>query len=180
MAVMSLPTDLPGGPDEPTAAVAKVRKHLTVTGDGRTKAKTLPASHLGREEKRDAECIDYPGDVDRPKMREHCGQMARPCPFVSCSHHLYLDVNPETGALKFNFPHLEVWEMAETCSLDVADRGGTTLEKVGAIYNLTHERIRQYEVRALSKIKKADRGDLGLPPQPESYAGRRGPHPGSP
>ena len=63
--------------------------------------------------------------------------MPRPCPFVSCSHHLYLDVNPETGAIKLNFPHLEVWEMAETCSLDVADRGGITLEEVGAILNLT-------------------------------------------
>ncbi len=88
--------------------------------------------------------------------------MARPCPFVSCSHHLYLDVNPETGAIKLNFPHLEVWEMAETCSLDVADRGGITLEEVGAILNLTRERIRQVEVRGLCKIKNDDTGgELG-------------------
>ena len=39
--------------------------------------------------------------------------------------------------------------MAETCSLDVADRGGITLEEVGAILNLTRERIRQVEVRGL-------------------------------
>ena len=79
--------------------------------------------------------------------------MPRPCPFVSCSHHLYLDVNPESGAIKLNFPHLEVWEMAETCSLDVADRGGITLEEVGAILNLTRERIRQVEVRGLGKMR---------------------------
>ena len=92
--------------------------------------------------------------------------MARPCPFVSCSHHLYLDVNPETGAIKLNFPHLEVWEMAETCSLDVADRGGITLEEVGAILNLTRERIRQVEVRGLAKIKDDDTGgELGIPPE---------------
>ena len=55
--------------------------------------------------------------------------------------------------------------MAETCSLDVADRGGITLEEVGAILNLTRERIRQVEVRGLSKIKDHTGGELGLPPE---------------
>ena len=104
-------------------------------------------------------------EASRPKSRHECGQMQRPCPFVSCSHHLYLDVNPETGAIKLNFPHLEVWEMAETCSLDVADRGGITLEEVGAILNLTRERIRQVEVRGLAKIKDHTGNELGLPPE---------------
>ena len=94
--------------------------------------------------------------------------MPRPCPFVSCAHHLYLDVNPDSGAIKLNFPHLEVWEMAETCSLDVADRGGITLEEVGAILNLTRERIRQVEVRGLYKIKNHTGGELGIPPERNS------------
>src|SRR5258707_13829037 len=98
-------------------------------------------------------------------MRESCKSMPRPCPFVSCSHHLYLDVNPETGAIKLNFPHLEVWEMAETCSLDVADRGGITLEEEGAILNLTRERIRQVEVRGLAKIKDHTGNELRIPPE---------------
>ena len=51
--------------------------------------------------------------------------------------------------------------MAETCSLDVADRGGITLEEVGAILNLTRERIRQVEVRGLCKIKDHTGGELG-------------------
>ena len=96
--------------------------------------------------------------------------MPRPCPFVSCAHHLYLDVNPETGAIKLNFPHLEVWEMAETCSLDVADRGGITLEEVGAMLNLTRERIRQVEVRGLYKIKDHTGNELGIPPEAEFVA----------
>src|SRR6202007_584004 len=50
-------------------------------------------------------------------------------------------------------PDLEVWEMNETCALDVADRGGTTLEEVGAIMNLTRERIRQVEVKGLAKLQ---------------------------
>jgi DNA-directed RNA polymerase sigma subunit (sigma70/sigma32) len=61
-------------------------------------------------------------------------------------------VNPDTGTIKLNFPDLKVWEMAETCSLDVADRGGATLEDVGDILNLTRERIRQVEVRGLLKL----------------------------
>ena len=58
-------------------------------------------------------------------------------------------------AVKLNFPHLEVWELAETCSLDVADREGLTLEQVGAAVNLTRERIRQIERGALRKLAVA-------------------------
>jgi hypothetical protein len=72
---------------------------------------------------------------------------------VACKYHLYIDVSPRTGAIKLNFPDLEVWDMGESCALDVADRGGTTLEDVGAIMNLTRERIRQVEVRALAKLE---------------------------
>lgn len=92
-------------------------------------------------------------DVLRPRLREDCAQGERPCPFVSCKHHLFLDVSARTGAIKLNFPDLEVWEMTETCALDVADRGGTTLEEVGAIMNLTRERIRQVEVKGLAKLE---------------------------
>jgi hypothetical protein len=96
----------------------------------------------------------YPDmDVEKPKTRGECGNGERPCPFVSCKHHLYLDVSAKTGAIKLNFPDLEVWEMTETCALDVADRGGTTLEEVGAIMNLTRERIRQVEVKGLAKLE---------------------------
>jgi Sigma-70, region 4 len=90
--------------------------------------------------------------IEHPRTRADCVGGERPCPFVSCKHHLYLDVSARTGAIKLNFPDLEVWEMTETCALDVADRGGTTLEEVGAIMNLTRERIRQVEVKGLAKL----------------------------
>jgi hypothetical protein len=96
----------------------------------------------------------YP-DMDeavRPQTRAECVGGERPCPFVSCQHHLYLDVSARTGAIKLNFPDLDVWEMSETCALDIADRGGTTLEEVGAIMNLTRERIRQVEVKGLARL----------------------------
>ena len=97
-----------------------------------------------------------------PLTRAECQDGPRPCPYTSCKHHLYLDVNPETGSIKLNFPHLEPWEMAESCSLDVAERAGITLEEVGAIVNLTRERVRQVEVRATAKLRLlSSNGNLG-------------------
>ena len=86
--------------------------------------------------------------------------MARPCPYVSCKYHLYIDVNPSTGSIKVNFPDREVWELKESCALDVAQQGGITLEEVGEILNLTRERIRQVEVRGLMKLREAGGEEL--------------------
>lgn len=99
---------------------------------------------------------DYPGDVDRPVTRGDCQDGHRPCPFVSCKWHLYVDVHPERGSLKVNFPHLEVWELQHSCALDTADLGGVILEDVGAAMNLTRERVRQLETIALDKINPDD------------------------
>ena len=90
--------------------------------------------------------------LPRPQTRGDCVNGPRPCPFISCTHHLYLDVSPRTGSIKLNFPDLEVWELPVTCALDIADAGGCTLETVGDIMNLTRERIRQLEVKALSRL----------------------------
>ena len=146
--------------ERPQAEVAKIRLRAFPSRDGRVRSKTIAPKRLTREEKREAITLKYPEDVERPKLRAECLSGERPCPFVSCEHHLYLDVNPQSGAIKLNFPHLEVWEMPETCSLDVADRGGITLEEVGAILNLTRERIRQVEVRGLGKIREQSDDDF--------------------
>jgi hypothetical protein len=117
------------------------------------RAKTISVKRMTKRELELGRLL-YPemDDIERPRTRAECSDAPRPCPFVSCKHHLYLDVSARTGAIKLNFPDLEVWEMSETCALDVADRGGTTLEEVGAIMNLTRERIRQVEVKGLAKL----------------------------
>ena len=117
------------------------------------RARTISVKRMTKRELELGRMLYPEVDVERPVAREDCAQGARPCPFVSCKHHLYLDVSARTGAIKLNFPDLEVWEMTETCALDVADRGGTTLEEVGAIMNLTRERIRQVEVKGLAKLQ---------------------------
>lgn len=96
----------------------------------------------------DAEPVEH----RRPRVRIECESSPRPCPYVSCKHHLYLDVTPRTGTLKMNFPDLELWEMGETCALDVAAQGGLTLEAVATVMNLTRERVRQLETMAYLRI----------------------------
>jgi hypothetical protein len=97
----------------------------------------------------------FPEAVDReprPDTRAECRSGPRPCPFVSCRYHLYLDVSRRGGAIKLNFPDLEVWELEHTCALDVADAGEQTLEQVGALLNMTRERVRQIENAAKQKL----------------------------
>jgi hypothetical protein len=115
------------------------------------RARTIAADRLSRAER--AALVPYPEDVERPRTRGECAGGPRPCPFVSCSHHLYLDVT-YAGGIKFNFPGIELEELADTCSLDLADQGGLTLEQVGEATNLTRERVRQIEMGALVKLGK--------------------------
>ena len=139
------------------------------TGDGRRKrrdrarAHTISIRRLSKTELARGKMLYPETDYWKPKMRSECVDMERPCPFVSCKYHLYVDVHPVRGSIKVNFTDLEVWEMTETCALDIADRGGITLEEVGEILNLTRERIRQVEVRGLLRLKM-EGADEGLSP----------------
>lgn len=117
------------------------------------RARTISVKRLTQKELAAGRLLFPEKDYWKPRTREACAEIERPCPYISCKHHLFIDVSPRTGAIKLNFPDLEVWELKESCALDVADRGGTTLEDVGAIMNLTRERIRQVEVKALAKLE---------------------------
>jgi len=136
--------------EQPPAVSRKVRRRRRRT---RPRSKTIAMKRLTREDLRQGALLYPPVDIPRPTSRAQCREEMRPCPWVACKHHLYLDINPETGSIKINFPDLEPWELKHTCALDVAERGGITLEEVGEIMNLTRERIRQVEVRGLLKLK---------------------------
>jgi hypothetical protein len=118
------------------------------------RGKTIAAKDLLKQNRQNDSEETYPEWIQRPRTRAECVDEPRPCPFISCTHHLYLDVNAETGAVKMNFPDVAVEDMAESCVLDVADRGGVTLEEVGRIMNLTRERIRQIEMHGTAKLKE--------------------------
>jgi len=119
----------------------------------RARARTISIRRLSKAELNRGRELYPESDYWKPKTRSECKDMDRPCPFVSCKYHLYIDVHPVRGSIKLNFPDVEIWEMTETCALDVADRGGITLEEVGEIMNLTRERVRQVETAGLARLQ---------------------------
>ncbi|TAL28994.1 MAG: hypothetical protein EPN98_21365 [Phenylobacterium sp.] len=142
----------------------------------RTKVKSIGNAKLKRREHRAA----AQDEIElkrvrrrRPKTYEDCVREIRgPCPWVLCRHHLYLDVDEKTGALKLNFPGLEVHELAETCSLrqirSRSDDGGLTgkpmkLEEIGKLMNITLERTRQIVEAGVEHMEEAKErlGDIG-------------------
>lgn len=120
----------------------------------------------------------------RPRNRRQCKNKPRPCPWVSCRYHLLLDVN-ERGSIRMNLARLEaverdagkrtvrrnvggqrfeawsddavdrLFELSETCALDVADRGAHALHEVGDTMSMTREGARLIEASGLLKMKAA-------------------------
>jgi hypothetical protein len=80
----------------------------------------------------------YTEPLSPPRTRGDClvgGENSlRPCRRSECRHHM---VHPK-----------------HSCVLDLADRGGMTLEEVGEVFGLTRERIRQIEGIAFRKLEK--------------------------
>jgi len=103
------------------------------------------------------------GPHNRPRTRADCEHGIRPCPYALCVHNLYLDVS-KTGAIIYNFPRLEPEEMPadKSCVLDLAALGGLTLEEVAELTNLTRERVRQIEKRALHQHARPLALKMGL------------------
>lgn len=76
-----------------------------------------------------------------PRTRGECVHSRRPCPFLQCRYHLWTEV-----AKRAALPN-------ESCVLDVADRGPSTLEVIAELLGLTRERVRQIEALALMRAK---------------------------
>lgn len=114
-----------------------------------------PKGGLSAEEMRQgAELVDIDTQRGRPRTRADCVNVPRPCPFVACRHHLAVDVDAHTGAL---YVRGDPSTMTDTCALDVADRGGATLDEVAESLGVSRERVRQIEFAAEEKLRqKAD------------------------
>lgn len=124
------------------------RDQLRSRRPGHRRSRVISINRLAKRDLEIGRLLFPETDHQRPRTRAECVDGPRPCPIVSCKYHLYLDVHPRSGNIKLNFPDIGVEEMGESCALDVADRHGATIEEIGAIMNLTRERVRQLEVRA--------------------------------
>jgi len=124
-------------------------EHATVSGERRRPYGKSRAVDPELDESESMAQLLVALDKQRPKVRGDCINAQRPCRWISCRFHLKYD--EDRGTLKDNFPLLSVDQMRETCALDVADRGGVTLDAAGQAMNCTRERVRQIEERALLK-----------------------------
>lgn len=85
-------------------------------------------------------------DDGRPRNRDECVDGPRPCPWVSCRYHAYLEVDDRHGTIKFNHRDVhpdQLEKMADTCTLDVADRyegKGAPLFEVATVTGLSYDR----------------------------------------
>lgn len=79
-----------------------------------------------------------------PRTRGDCVDGERPCPWTSCRFHLAQDRSQQAD---------DGFVPDETCALDVADRGGVTLRKVGRLLGMTREGARIIQEQALTKLR---------------------------
>lgn len=91
-------------------------------------------------------------DLPTLPTRSECRTGPRPCPHVRCRYHLMIDVIT-TGALRIYGTDPD--DLLETCSLDVAEAGAVTLERVADLLGVTRERIRQIEEEAICNLSDA-------------------------
>jgi len=98
--------------------------------------------------------LAYPEQHRRPRNRRECKNVPRPCPFVGCRYNLFLDIDEESGSIKFNFPWMDPLDMEESCVLDLVSKGRLTLEVTGRMMNITRERIRQIEERLFGELSE--------------------------
>ena len=114
---------------------------------------------------------DAIGHEPRPATRGDCAAARgvdeagnpRPCPWVSCKHHLAVHVT-RAGTLEImgsviagdDPMDLDLESLRATCSLDVADETRLSgdmpsVEMLGELLDITRQRVRQIEVSALAK-----------------------------
>lgn len=94
----------------------------------------------------------------RPRTRADCKDGPRPCPWVGCRHHLYLEV--KGGQIRLNFPDFDPSELQDSCSLDIADRGESTLVDIATMLNVTKQAIKITELKAIRKVRSNAIDDL--------------------
>jgi hypothetical protein len=110
------------------------------------------------------ECINE----SRPKTREDCKNDVRPCPWVGCQFHLYLDVDDRNEIIfnhentVFNDDDLEnpdLRKMVHTCVLDIVDKidDGLTFCEIAEYLGCTVKKVK--EILESCRVKAGDGGE---------------------
>jgi len=89
------------------------------------------------------------------------GTLTQPCWYLRCRYNLLLDIDPRSGSYKVTWPDLTSGAYgdeyhalpAHTCALHEAAHGGLTVHELGLMLNLTRERVRQIETKALHALR---------------------------
>jgi hypothetical protein len=92
--------------------------------------------------------------------RADCCDGPRPCPFISCRHHLFEELAPRILKVKRDKLGDQTDErllrvlmgMEYSCSLDWAEKGPNTLDQIGQMFGVTRERIRQIQDKGLKRL----------------------------
>lgn len=91
----------------------------------------------------------------RPQTRSECLDGPRPCPWVSCRHHLALEVTADGVRLMLPEDPAD-WTDLPTCALDVAAEGGLGQTALAALLDgteYTYRRIRDAERNGLDNLR---------------------------
>jgi hypothetical protein len=97
----------------------------------------------------------------RPTNRNECRDAERPCPFVGCRYHLFLDIMA-TGSIRFNFPGCEPADLIHSCALDIADAGRHDLQDIAVLYGMTRGRAVEILDEAVEKLRTTDYTDFEI------------------
>lgn len=116
-------------------------------------------------------------ELTRPQTRGDCAKGPRPCPWVSCAHHLALDVGDSekrgdalrsptwegaviTGQsshdtfLAFANSVTDALEgMPYTCSIDAAEASEWTGDDIAEMLGVSRQRVQQIEAKGLALLK---------------------------
>lgn len=88
-------------------------------------------------------------EIEAPKIRADCINGPRPCPWVRCKWHAIWALKASHSLLLAHYTDEQIIkmisEMRHSCTLDVCDMGGVTLDLVGDVLHTTRERVRQIE-----------------------------------
>lgn len=96
----------------------------------------------------------------RPRTRGDCEAGERPCPWLTCEHHLALERlrRPLRRGISDDAALAIVELMSETCALDAALVGGVDNTIIGDALGITRERVRQIGELGLAELARAGLG----------------------